>query len=40
VQHASCKGCGSCASACPSKAITVKNQNDEQFFAQIDAVSL
>jgi heterodisulfide reductase subunit A len=35
INQALCKGCGGCAAACPSEAITLKGFNNEQFYAQI-----
>ena len=31
-----CIGCGSCASYCPSDAISLKNFKDKQVYAQLD----
>jgi heterodisulfide reductase subunit A len=33
-----CKGCGACASACPSKAIRLQHFTAEQVLAQVDAL--
>jgi heterodisulfide reductase subunit A len=34
---AACKGCGVCASYCPTKAISMGRFTDEQINAQIEA---
>ncbi|MCD6386925.1 MAG: CoB--CoM heterodisulfide reductase iron-sulfur subunit A family protein, partial [Methanophagales archaeon] len=39
VNEVLCKGCGSCAAACPSGAISVLHFNERQLLAQIDALS-
>ena len=36
VQEALCNGCGACAGACPSSAISLKCFKDTQVYAQID----
>ncbi|OYT63902.1 hypothetical protein B6U67_01585 [Methanosarcinales archaeon ex4484_138] len=33
-----CKGCGLCASYCPSDAMSVNHFKDRQIFAQIEVV--
>jgi len=33
-----CKGCGACATACPSKAIRLQHFTTEQIMAQVDAL--
>lgn len=33
-----CKGCGTCATACPTKAIHIENFTDEQTLAQVEAI--
>ena len=38
VNSAICKGCGLCASTCPSKAVTVKHFNNDEIFAEIEAM--
>ena len=30
VKEILCQGCGTCVSACPSQALSLKNQTDEQ----------
>jgi heterodisulfide reductase subunit A len=35
INKALCKGCGSCAAACPSGAIAMNHFRDEQIVAQI-----
>ncbi|MEX2753318.1 MAG: 4Fe-4S dicluster domain-containing protein [Candidatus Freyarchaeota archaeon] len=37
VIEAICRGCGTCAAACPSKAIAVKGFRDEQILAEVEA---
>jgi heterodisulfide reductase subunit A2 len=38
IVSAACKACGCCAVACPSGAIQTRHYNDQQIFAQIEAV--
>jgi heterodisulfide reductase subunit A len=38
IISAACKACGCCAVACPSGAIQTRHFNDQQIFAQIEAV--
>jgi heterodisulfide reductase subunit A len=38
IISAACKACGCCAAACPSGAIQTRQFNDQQIFAQIEAV--
>jgi heterodisulfide reductase subunit A len=38
VNDVLCKGCGTCASACPSGAMSVHHYTAEQILAQIDAM--
>jgi heterodisulfide reductase subunit A len=33
-----CKGCGTCAAACPSHAIQARHFTDEQLFSEIEGV--
>ncbi len=33
-----CKGCGTCAVTCPSKAIRLQHFTSEQILAQVDAL--
>ena len=33
-------GCGSCAAACPARAITLQHQEDRQVSAMLDALLL
>ena len=33
-----CKGCGTCAAACPSAAIIARHFTDEQLFSEIKGV--
>jgi heterodisulfide reductase subunit A len=35
INEVLCKGCGTCAAACPSQACTAKGFKDEQIFAEI-----
>jgi heterodisulfide reductase subunit A len=35
INAALCKGCGACAAACPSEALTLEGFNNEQIYAQI-----
>jgi heterodisulfide reductase subunit A len=37
IIEAACKGCGTCAGACPHEAMQVKSFTREQLYAQIDA---
>ena len=34
-----CRGCGTCAAACPSAAITAKHFTDAQLLAEIRALA-
>ena len=36
VNDVLCKGCGTCAAACPSAAITARHFTDVQIFAEIE----
>jgi heterodisulfide reductase subunit A len=36
IQGAKCMGCGSCAAACPARAITLQHQEDRQLSAMLD----
>jgi heterodisulfide reductase subunit A2 len=38
IVSAACKACGCCAVACPSGAIQTRHYNDQQIFAQLEAV--
>jgi heterodisulfide reductase subunit A len=38
IISAACKACGCCAVGCPSGAIQTRHYNDQQMFAQIEAV--
>jgi heterodisulfide reductase subunit A-like polyferredoxin len=38
IDAAACQGCGSCASACPRKAIEVMHYRDRQFLPKIGAI--
>jgi heterodisulfide reductase subunit A-like polyferredoxin len=38
IDPAACQGCGSCASACPRKAIEVMHHRDDQFLSKIGAI--
>jgi heterodisulfide reductase subunit A-like polyferredoxin len=38
VNAALCQGCGSCALACPSKAIMVHQSTFEQIMAQVEVL--
>jgi heterodisulfide reductase subunit A len=38
IQSAACKACGCCAAACPCGAIQTRQFNDQQLYAQIEAV--
>ena len=40
VNTAICKGCGLCAATCPSKAITVKHFDNDEIFAEIEALAV
>jgi heterodisulfide reductase subunit A len=33
-----CKGCGTCAAICPSKAMRLQHFTPEQILAQVDAL--
>jgi heterodisulfide reductase subunit A-like polyferredoxin len=36
IQAAKCMGCGSCAAACPAKAIQLQHQEERQLTAMLD----
>jgi len=38
VNDALCKGCGTCAAACPAKAIVARHFTDAQIIAQIEGL--
>ncbi len=38
INEASCAGCGTCAAECPIQAIGMRHFEDQQIFAQIDAM--
>jgi len=38
IISAACKACGCCAAACPCGAIQTRQFNDQQMYAQIEAV--
>jgi len=38
VIEASCSGCGTCAAECPLNCITMRHFEDQQIYAQIDAI--
>ena len=38
VNGALCKGCGSCATACPSNAAQVRHFQGRQIFAELDGI--
>ena len=38
MNDALCKGCGTCAAACPAAAITARHFSDEQIVAQIEGL--
>jgi heterodisulfide reductase subunit A-like polyferredoxin len=38
IEAALCHGCGSCASACPARAIQLMHYTDAQMFAKVDAL--
>jgi heterodisulfide reductase subunit A len=37
VTEAKCHGCGTCAAACPSSAITMRHSTDEQIMTMVEA---
>jgi heterodisulfide reductase subunit A-like polyferredoxin len=38
IDPAQCHGCGTCASECPGKAITLRHFTDEQLVAKTQAL--
>jgi len=40
VNTAICKGCGLCAATCPSKAVTLKHFDNDEIFAEIEALAV
>jgi heterodisulfide reductase subunit A len=38
VNEVLCKGCGRCAVACPTKAITMRHFTDDQLDAMLEAL--
>ena len=38
IEPAICQGCGSCASECPAKAISIMHYRDAQVMAEVDAL--
>jgi heterodisulfide reductase subunit A len=40
VNSAICKGCGLCAATCPSKAANLKHFNNDEVFAEIEALAI
>jgi heterodisulfide reductase subunit A len=40
VNEALCKGCGTCAAACPSGVATLAGFTDDQVLAEVDALCL
>ncbi|MCK4366339.1 MAG: 4Fe-4S binding protein, partial [Thermoplasmata archaeon] len=38
VNQALCKGCGSCASGCPERAITLRHFTRDQILSQVTAI--
>ena len=40
VNTAICKGCGLCAATCPNKAITLKHFDNDEIFAEIEALAV
>jgi heterodisulfide reductase subunit A-like polyferredoxin len=40
IEAALCHGCGSCAAACPARAIQLMHYTDEQVLAKVDALFL
>ena len=40
VNTAICKGCGLCAATCPSKAVTLKHFDNDEIFAEIEALAI
>ena len=40
IETAMCQGCGTCAAACPAKAIDLGHYKDDQIIAEVENIGL